>query len=40
MWHLGTWFSGGLDSVKLMVGLRDLTGLFQPKLFFDSILSF
>jgi len=26
---LGTWFSGGLGSVRLMVGLEDLKGLFQ-----------
>ena len=31
MWHLGTWFSGGLGRVGLMVGLNDLKGLFQPK---------
>jgi len=36
-WHLGTWFSGGLDSVRLEYGLNDLKGLFQPKLFYDSI---
>jgi len=35
---LGTWFSGGFGSVRLMVGLDDLTGLFQHKLFYDSIL--
>jgi len=29
-WHLGTWFSGGRGSVRLMVGLGDLMGLFQP----------
>ena len=27
----GTWFSGGMDSVRLMVGLDDLEGLLQPK---------
>lgn len=27
----GTWFSGGLGSVRLMVGLDDLKGLFQIK---------
>ena len=31
MWHLGTWFSDGLGSVRLMVGPDDLKGLFQPK---------
>ena len=30
-WRLGTWFSGGLGSVRFMVGLDDLKGLFQPK---------
>lgn len=29
--HLGTWFSGGLDSAGLMVGLSNLRGLFQLK---------
>jgi len=27
----GTWFSGGIDSVRLMFGLDDLEGLLQPK---------
>ena len=36
MWCLGTWFSGGLGSVRLTVGL-DLKGLFQPK---DSVILF
>jgi len=36
MWHSGTWFSGGLGSVRLTVGLNDLKGLFQPKRFCDS----
>jgi len=31
MRSLGTWFSGGIDSVRLMVGLHDLEGLLQPK---------
>ncbi|KAK4830495.1 hypothetical protein QYF61_011408 [Mycteria americana] len=35
MWCLGTWCSGGLGSVRLMVGLDDLKGLFQPKRFYD-----
>ena len=30
-WCLGTWFSGGLGSVRFTVGLDDLKGLFQPK---------
>jgi len=34
---LGSWFSGGLGSVRLTVGLDDLKGLFQPKQFYDSI---
>ena len=38
MWHLGMWFSGGLGSVRVMVGLNDIKGLFQPKLFYDSII--
>lgn len=33
MWHLGTCFNGGLGSAGLVVGLSDLTGLFQPKRF-------
>jgi len=28
---------GGLGSVRLMVGLGEFKGLFQPKLFYDSI---
>jgi len=36
MWCLGTWFSGGLGSARWTVGLDDLTGLFQPKWFYDS----
>lgn len=36
MWHLGTWFSGGLNSVKLMVGLNDINSLFQSKWFHNS----
>ena len=38
MWHLGTWFSGGLGSVRFMVGPDDLKGLFQPKYFCDSMI--
>lgn len=37
MLHLGTWFSGGLGSVRVVAGL-DLTGLFQAKLFYNSNL--
>ena len=29
--HVGTWFSGGLGSGRLTVGLDDLKVLFQPK---------
>jgi len=29
MWRSGTRFSGGLGSVRLVVGLYDLTGLFN-----------
>jgi len=36
MWHLGTWFSGGLGSVRFMVGLNDLKGFFQPKRFYTN----
>jgi len=36
MWHLVTWFRGGLGSVGLMVGLDDLRGVYQPKCFYDS----
>ena len=39
MWHLGTQFSGGLGSVRLMVGLN-FNGLFQAKLFYDSVILF
>lgn len=38
MWPLGTWFSGGLGSVGLTVGLDDFEGLFQPKRFCDSMI--
>ena len=33
---LGTWFSGARVSVGFKFGLGGLTGLFQPKLFYDS----
>ena len=39
MWCLGTWFSGGLGSVTFKVGLDDLKGLFQPKLFYESMIN-
>jgi len=35
-WRSGTWFSGGLGSVRFTVGLNDLKDLFQPKWFYDS----
>lgn len=38
MRNLGTWFSGGLGSATLMVGLDDLKGLFHPKQFDDSMI--
>lgn len=39
IWCFGTQFSGGFSSVRLMVGLNDLRGLFQPKYFYDSMVS-
>lgn len=38
MWHLGTRFTGGLGCVGLVVGLDNLKGLFQPKLFHYSVV--
>ena len=38
MWCLGTWFSGGIDSVRLMLGLNDLDGVLQPKQFYDCVI--
>jgi len=40
MWHLGTWLSGGLGSVRLMIGINDLKDIFQPKWFYDSMVLF
>lgn len=37
-WHSGTWFSGGTQQVKLMVGLGDSDGLFQRRWFWDSTI--
>lgn len=37
---LGIWFSGGLGGAGLMVGLDDLRGIFQHKLFYDSIQNY
>lgn len=39
MWDLGTWFRGGLGSVREMSGLEQ-GGLFQSKLFYDSMWNF
>jgi len=38
MQSLGIWFSGGTDSVRLMVGPDDLQGLLQSKWFYDSMI--
>jgi len=38
MWRLGTWFSGGIDSVRLMFGLDDFEGLLKPMLFYDFMI--
>jgi len=38
MQNLGTWFSGGIDSVRLVAGLNDLEGLLQPKRSCDSMI--
>lgn len=38
MWYLRTWFSVGLGGAELTVGLDDLKGLFQLKLFCDSVI--
>lgn len=37
MCYLRTWFSGELGSVRLIVGLSDLKGIVQPKLFCNSL---
>lgn len=39
MWYLRTWFSGGLGSAGLMVGVNDLGGPFQPKWSYNSNIS-
>jgi len=36
MWHVGTWFSDGLGSVRFTAGLNDLQGLFQLTWFYDN----
>lgn len=40
MWMccLETWFSGGLDSARLTIGLDDHKDLFWPKWFYDSMI--
>lgn len=35
MWHLGTWFIGGLGNAGVRIGFDDLLGIFQPKKFYD-----
>lgn len=37
MWYLRTQFSGGCGSAELIVGLKDLKGLFQCKQFHASL---
>ena len=37
MQSLGTQFSGGIDSVRLIVGIDVLDSLLQPKWFYDSV---
>lgn len=37
MWHLGTWFSSGIGSGGLVIGLNDVNGLFQSKCFYNSV---
>lgn len=37
MWYLGTWFSGSPGRARLVVGLDDLRGLFQPKWSYESV---
>jgi len=36
---LEMWFSGGLGSVRLTVGLDDVKGLFQHKRFYDDYVT-
>ena len=38
MWHWGPWLVGNIGS-RWTVGLDDLRGLFQPWLFYDSMVS-
>jgi len=38
MLRLGTCFDGGIDSVRLSIGLDDLDGLLQHKRFYDCMI--
>lgn len=38
MWHLGTWFNGGLSNAESMVQLCDLGGLFQTRQFYGPLI--
>jgi len=38
MGSLGTWFSGGIGSARLMVGPNDPEVLLQPKRLYDSMI--
>jgi len=38
MWCLGREFIGGLGGVRLMVVLDNFKGLFQPKIFYGSMI--
>jgi len=37
MWHYGTWFRDGIQGIRLMVGLHDPEGLFQPQWFHHAM---
>lgn len=39
MWCSGAWFSDGLGTVRFIVGLSDLKGLFQPTWFHGNRLN-
>lgn len=36
MWHLGTWFSGGLHHIRWLIRLNYLKGLFQLTWFYEK----
>jgi len=38
MQSLGIWFSGGINTIRLMVGLDDLDSLLPPKQFYGSMI--